>query len=116
MQIKSFNDELVFNDKKVAIKVILESPFSKEIRILLKEGQVMKEHKTPFPIVVHILEGVIDFGVEGVVHTFKKNDMIALEGNIPHDLTAKEDSIVRLTLSKLDKAERVEKVAEGSSK
>jgi quercetin dioxygenase-like cupin family protein len=116
MQIKSFNHELVFNDKKIAIKVILESPFSKEIRILFKEGQVMKEHKTPFPIVVHVLEGVIDFGVEGVVHTFKKNDMIALEGNIPHDLTAKEDSIVRLTLSKLDKAERVEKVAQGSSK
>jgi quercetin dioxygenase-like cupin family protein len=116
MEMKSFNDELVFNDKKVAIKVILESLFSKEIRILLKEGQVMKEHKTPFPIVVHILEGVIDFGVKGVIHTFKKNDMIALEGNTPHDLTAKEDSIVRLTLSKLDKAERVEKVAEGSSK
>ncbi len=113
---KSFNNELEFNDKKIMIKVILESSFSKEIRILLKEGQIMKEHKTPFPIVVHILEGTIDFGVKGEVHTLKKGSILGLEGNVPHDLTAKKDSVVRLTLSKLDKAERVEKVAEGSSK
>ena len=114
MILNSFSENLNFSDDKVVIKVILESSFSKEIRILFKKGQIMKEHKTAFPITVHILEGAIDFGVHGKVNLLKKGDIVSLNGNIPHDLTAKEDSVVRLTLSKLDKADRVEKVAASS--
>jgi quercetin dioxygenase-like cupin family protein len=116
MQNSSFINDLIFNDQRISTKVILESSFSKEIRIVFKEGQIMKEHQTPFPIVVHLLEGEITFGVQGVNHELKKGDILSLEGNIPHDLTAKTDSVVRLTLSKLDKAERVAAVAESSAK
>ena len=59
----SFTENLEFNDKKIVTKVILETSFSKEIRILLKNGQLMKEHKAPFPIIIHIVVGEIDFGV-----------------------------------------------------
>jgi len=114
MKIESFIENLDFNDNKIVTKVLLESSFSKEIRILLKKGQIMKEHKAPFPIIVHVLDGKIDFGVEGNIHLLKKGDIITLTGNVPHDLTALEDSIVRLTLSKLDKTERVEKVVKNS--
>ena len=114
MKIESFNENLDFNDTKIVTKVLLESSFSKEIKILLKQGQIMKEHKAPYPIIVHILEGAINFGIQGKVHLLKKGDIITLEGNIPHDLTALKDSIVRLTLSKLDKTERVEKVVTNS--
>lgn len=114
MNIESFNDNLDYNESRIVTKVILETSFSKEIRILLKSGQTMKEHKAPLPIVVHILEGRINFGVEGEMRLLKKGDIIALESNIYHDLTAKEDSIVRLTLSKLDDANRVKIVADKS--
>ncbi|SKB70044.1 cupin domain-containing protein [Maribacter arcticus] len=110
MNSTSFTENLDFNDTKVVIKVLLETSFSKEIRILMKQGQVMKEHKAPFPIIVHILEGEIAFGVEGNVHDLKQGAMLTLEGNVPHDLTAKADSIVRLTLSKQDTADRVKDV------
>lgn len=70
----------------------------------------MKEHKTAFPIIVEIVDGLIDFGVEGKQHHFNKGDIISLEGDVPHDLKALEDSIVRLTLSKFDKTERVEAI------
>ncbi|MFC5284515.1 cupin [Pedobacter alpinus] len=114
MQIQSFNESLEFNDTRVVTKVILETSFTKEIRILLKRGQIMKEHQTPFSILVHVLDGYIDFGVEGVIHHLKAGAIITLEGNVKHDLTAKEDSIVRLTLSKFDKVERVEQVVKNS--
>lgn len=114
MKIESFNENLDFNDDRIVTKVLLESSFSKEIRILLKKGQVMKEHQAPFPIIVHVLDGEIDFGVEGNTHSLKRGDIITLAASIPHDLTALEDSVVRLTLSKLDKSERVEKVVENS--
>lgn len=113
MKVSSFNENIEFADK-ITTKVILESSFSKEIRILLKKGQVMKEHQTPFPIVVQVLQGSIDFGVGGTKQLLTAGGIITLEGNTPHDLTAKADSVVRLTLSKLDKVERVKNVVQSS--
>ncbi|WP_152287682.1 cupin domain-containing protein [Flavicella marina] len=109
MVITSFDANSEFQDK-ITTKVILETSFSKEIRILLKKGQFMKEHKTKFPIIVHVLEGCIDFGVNGTIHKFEKGAIIGLDANIPHDLLANKNSIVRLTLSKQDSVERVEHV------
>jgi len=113
MNKESFNTEIEFDDNRVKTKVILETSFSKEIRILLKKGQLMKEHKTPYPILIHILEGNIELGVQGEIYNMKGGDIISLEGGVPHDLTAKENSIVRLTLSKLDKVERLDTVING---
>ena len=48
--------------------------------------------------------------MEGKIHDLKKGAILTLEGNVPHDLTAKADSIVRLTLSKQDTADRVKDV------
>lgn len=115
MQIESFNKNIEYGKDKVVTKLLLETPFSKEIRILLAEGQSMKEHKTAYPIAVHVLEGEIEFGVQGNQHTLHEGDIISLEANIPHDLTAKKDSVVRLTLSKSDSVERVEEVVKSSN-
>ncbi len=114
MKIASFNDTLQFNHERITTNVILETSFSKEIRILLTKGQKMKAHKTPFPIVVHVLEGSIDFGVLGGISSLEKGAIIALKGNVSHDLTALKDSVIRLTLSKLDTAKRVENIAKSS--
>jgi quercetin dioxygenase-like cupin family protein len=114
MKIESFTENLDFNDTKIVTKVLLETSFSKEIRILLKQGQVMKAHKAPFPIIVHVLEGEIAFDVHGDTHALTKGNILTLEGNTPHNLIAKKESIVRLTLSKLDTSERVANVVADS--
>ncbi len=111
MKIASLTKNLVYSDKKPSIQVLLETSTSKEIRIVFKKGQHMKEHKTPFPIVVHVFKGSIDFGVNDTKHTLKAGSLIALEGHIPHDLTAKEDSIVRLSLNLKDSITRVQEIA-----
>jgi len=110
MKIASLTEDLVYNEKKPAINILLETETTKEIRIVFKKGQLMKEHKTPFPIIVEIFNGAIDFGVNGIKQHLTAGKLIALEGNVPHDLTATEDSIVRLSLSKKDKVERVQNV------
>lgn len=110
MNIHSFSKDLLYNEDKVKTQVILETSFSKEIRILLKEGQLMKEHKAPFPIIVHLLEGAINFGMSGDVHALVAGDILTLDAHVPHDLNATQDSVVRLTLSKQDKVARVEEV------
>ncbi|WP_026450249.1 cupin domain-containing protein [Aequorivita capsosiphonis] len=110
MKLASLVNNLEYNEKRPTIQVLMETDAGKEIRIAFKEGQVMKEHKTPFPIVVEIFEGAIDFGVNGETHKLKKGDLIGLEGGVPHDLKALETSTVRLSLNKGDTAKRVEGV------
>lgn len=110
MDKKSFNSEIDFDENRIKTKVLLETSFSKEIRILLMKGQIMKEHKTPYPILIHVLDGEISLGVSGISHLMASGDIIAIEGNVSHDLTAKENSIIRLTLSKHDKVERINDV------
>lgn len=112
MKTASILKDLDFNDNKPAVQVLLDTDSSKEIRIAMKKGQIMKEHKTPYPIVVEIFDGSVNFGVNGETVLVRKGDLLSLEGNIPHDLLAKEDSVIRLTLTKADSAERVKNVAD----
>ncbi len=110
MKTASLVNGIEYNPEKPKIQLLLDTSFSKEIRIVFKAGQIMKEHSAPGPIVVEMFEGGIEFGVNGELHQLKKGDMLTLEAKVPHDLKATEDSIVRLTLSKADSVERVFKV------
>ncbi len=116
MQTNSLSKNITYKDNRPNVEMIFETPFSKEMRISLKKGQEMKEHKTPFPIVVELFQGKIEFGAEGQTLQLETGDILTLEGEVPHNLTAYEDSIVRLTISKQDKPERVQEVSENSAK
>lgn len=110
MEQASILKEVTFKEKGPVIHVLFDTPFTKEIRIAIQKGQSMKEHQTPYPIVVEIVDGKIDFTVSGEAMNLERGDLIALEGAIPHSLTALADSVVRLTLTKADQASRVKKV------
>lgn len=103
----SFFSTTEFTPKKVSTQLILESDFTKEIKITLANGAEMKEHKTPFPIVIQVLQGSINLSFSGSNNEMNEGAIIALEGGIPHSLFAKHDSIVRLTLAKHDSYKRV---------
>ncbi len=112
MKISSLLKDLQYKEERPAVQVLLDSDAGKEIRIAFKKGQEMKEHHAPFPIVVEVFEGHILFGVEGEKVDLKRGDLITLKSKVPHDLKALQDSIVRLSLSRADGIERVEKVTE----
>ncbi|MBO6516668.1 MAG: cupin domain-containing protein [Bacteroidia bacterium] len=107
MKQASLSNNLVFNSEHPVVTKLMETSNSREIRIALAKGQTMKEHKAPFPIVVHVVDGDIRFGVNGEVIGLTSGDIISLEANVLHDLVGLRDSIIRLTLSKSDTAQRV---------
>ena len=114
MKTANLLENVNYKEEKPMINVLFETQFTKEIRIVMKEGQVMNKHQTPFAIVVEIVDGKIDFGVQGEVLNLERGALLALEGDVPHDLRALEDSIVRLTLTKSDKSKRVQNVIDES--
>ncbi len=112
MEQSSLFTNLEFNKSKPVITVLFETSFTKEIRIAMHAGTHMKKHQTAFPIVVELVEGKLDFGVKDSVYQLDKGSIIALESSVPHDLKAKTNCDIRLTLTKSDLAERANKVIE----
>lgn len=112
MNTASFYEGLEFGENKVVITAMLTSEFGKEIRIAFKADQIMREHKTKFPITVMTLRGNIEFSVAGQTAVLAAGDVIALDGDVLHELKATQDSVVRLSLHKSDTVERVKKVLE----
>lgn len=107
MKKENLNNNIEYKQSGPAINVLFETDFTKEIRIVFKEGQIMKEHQTPFPIVVELFSGNLEFGVNGEIHSLQVGDILALNGGVPHNLKALSNCIVRLSLSKQDKVKRV---------
>ena len=110
MTITSLVDQITYQENKPTVTVLLKTDTTKELRIVMKQGQTMKEHQAPYPIVIEIFEGSINFGVNNEKKLLNKGDLIALDANIPHDLTCISDCIVRLSLSIYDSVERVKNV------
>ncbi|AVR47149.1 cupin [Christiangramia fulva] len=108
MKTASLTNGIEHHESFPVLQVLLDTETGREIRITFKKDQVMEEHQTPFPIVVEIFEGSIAFGVQGRIKILKKGDLIALGGNIPHDLKAIQQSILRLSLNKANAAEQIE--------
>lgn len=107
----SLLDNITYQENdKPSVTVLLKTNSTKEVRILMKKGQFMKEHTAPFPIIIELFEGSIDFGVNGNKQTLKKGDIIALDANVPHDLTCISDCIIRLSISVLDGVERIKNI------
>ncbi|WP_259343350.1 cupin domain-containing protein [Capnocytophaga canis] len=97
--------DVTYKDDKPNVEVILETEFTKEVRIAFKEGQIMKRHKAPRAIVVQVLEGKINFEVGETIYQLNKGDFITLKATIVHELKALENSVVRLSLSKYETQE-----------
>ena len=110
MKVASFLEDIKFNKVKPAVSMLLDTYFSKELRIVFKKGQIMEDHQAPFAIIVQVIKGCIDFGVNEELKQLKEGDLVSLKPHLVHNLTAIEDSVVRLTLSKLDSIERVKNV------
>lgn len=110
MESANIYKDLTYKETGPAISVLFQTDATKEVRIVFKQGQLMKEHQTPYPITVAMVDGELDFGVGGGVLNLVKGDLLNLDGGVPHDLLAKSDCIVRLTLNKSDTVQRVKDV------
>lgn len=87
---------------------MLETPTSKEIRICMAKGNIMKEHTAPGAITIMVLRGEVAIGSNDKNITMQNGEMIYFDAKAPHSLEAKKESILRLVLSKNDTVQRVQ--------
>jgi len=94
-------------EEKVQTDKMIETPFSKEIRICMAKGNMMKEHTAQGAITIMVLKGLVAVASGNETVKLSDGEMVCFEANVPHSLKAHEQSIIRLSLSKNDSVNRV---------
>lgn len=69
------------------------------VLVAMHKGAAMKEHSAKCLMSLLVIEGLLLFTAHGKTAELKKGQMIALHGNIPHALSAKEETVFLLTLA-----------------
>ncbi len=95
---------------KFKTTILYENEGSKEIQITMPKDSQMKEHFAPFAISVQVLYGKIWFRFQDKQLILNSLDMVTVEPKIKHSLGAFENSIIRLSLSKLDDGLRLKNI------
>lgn len=85
-----------FRNAKTA--AIIKTDHFEAIRLIVRAGAEIPQHKVSGEITLHCLEGHIELGLEPTPITLTANEWIYLEGGVPHSIEAIEDSSLLLTI------------------
>jgi quercetin dioxygenase-like cupin family protein len=89
MDTTSFLKDTHFGEK-VQIDKMLETPFSKEIRICMAKGNTMQKHTAPGAIMIFIIKGKVCITSLQKSVELNSGDMIYFDAKVPHSLEAFE--------------------------
>ena len=68
------------------------------MRVVMPAHKTMPSHRVRGEITIHCLEGEIDFSMDGQSQRLKAGELVWLEGNVDHALTAVRDSSLLVTI------------------
>lgn len=69
------------------------------VRLVLRAGEEMAQHKVAGDITVHCLEGALGVSADGQVHPLRAGQLMYLPGECVHGLVATEDASVLVTIA-----------------
>ena len=85
-------------------KPLVNSDALRQVVFAMDKGQLMSEHRAPFVVVVQVLDGELDFTVDGETRRLVAHDWLVMPTDKPHDLNAVEPTRFLLTMVKEPKA------------
>jgi quercetin dioxygenase-like cupin family protein len=84
--------------KDATTKALVKSGAFEAVRLVVKGGRKIAEHKVPGPITLHCLEGHVRLGLPDSVLDLAAGDWTYLDGNTSHSVMGVEDSSLLLTI------------------
>lgn len=75
-------------------------------RLILHKGKEIPEHSISSPILIQCMEGTVEIRTQRARQSIGQGQLIYLQANDPHALTALEDAIVLLTIMFNAKSEK----------
>jgi quercetin dioxygenase-like cupin family protein len=84
--------------KDATTKALVKSKTFEAVRLIVRAGKKIAEHKVSGPITLHCLEGQVHVGLIGSTLHLSAGEWIYLDGNTTHSVTAVKDSSLLLTI------------------
>ena len=81
-------------------KPLVNSDAIRQVVFAMDKGQSLSEHRAPFVTVVQVLDGELDFGVDGETRRLVAHDWLVMPADKPHNLDAVEPTRFLLTMVK----------------
>ncbi len=86
--------------KTLVADKLLNSEYVTEMRLSLPKGAVVDPHVAPHYHVMQVLSGAIEFTMDGALTTMKSFEMVEIQPNALHGITALQNSILRVSVFK----------------
>jgi quercetin dioxygenase-like cupin family protein len=80
-------------------KTLFKKSDFRMILIMMDSGSILKEHHADGTISIQVLKGTVDFRVQGETHSLQVNNVLTLGASIKHELEAREESAILLTIA-----------------
>lgn len=80
-------------------KMLFKKSDFRMVLLMMDKGAVLKEHHADGTISVQVLRGSIDFRAHGETHTLTANGILTLGASIKHEVEAREDCAILLTIA-----------------
>lgn len=92
-------DQVEVGHDKVHVRNIFETKHGGVSLIAFEEGQKLDTHLAPFQVMITVLEGEIEFTMDGKPHDLVTGQFLLMGENVPHSVLAKTDA--KLLLAKV---------------
>ena len=94
----NINEQLPVVTESTTSRVIVNNPLLRVVDFTYAAGQLLTEHSSPRAVVVTLLDGEMDFEVEGRSNILHAGDVIYLAPDARHALTALTDCRMQLVM------------------
>ena len=95
-------DLVPFTTGEVVVKALLKNGKLNVSAIALDKGATIPEHQVTAIAMAIVLEGSVEFTVNGTPELLKKNDYVVMEPNTPHSLHALEPTRILLIRNQVE--------------
>ena len=97
-EVMTLKDQVAYQPGQVVSKTLAQSDALSVTLFSFDKGEEISTHDSTGDAMVHVIEGVGQFTVDGVEHICKAGDVLVMPAKKPHAVFAKEDFKMLLTV------------------
>lgn len=91
-------DALPVTESSITSRVIVNNPLLRVVVFAFDTGEMLTEHSSPRAVVVQLLDGRVDYTLDGSTTSLVPGDVIYMEPDVRHALVALEPSHLSLVM------------------
>ena len=91
-------EALPVSESSITSRVVVNNPLIRVVVFAFDAGEMLTEHSSPRAVVVQLLDGRIDYSMDGETTTMVPGDVIYMKPGVKHALVALEPSHLSLVM------------------